>query len=87
MNHYEYSKQEKHLCVVTMQRITMFCKDDEDVQKLNPNDYTERNEFANLIGEIELNDNYANRLIFSDEALFLLNGDVLPHNVRYWSKL
>lgn len=55
------------------------------VQYLSPNDFTRRLEFANWVAEKEQNDaNVLDRVIFSDESHFLLNGRVNKQNCRIW---
>ena len=36
--------------------------------------------------QIKQNENYSDRIVFSDEAIFHTDGSISPHNCRWWSK-
>ncbi|PSN55646.1 hypothetical protein C0J52_21820, partial [Blattella germanica] len=60
------------------------------LQALRPADYITRDEFCiDFQNKLEDdNDNFAARLVFSDECTFHLNGEVVNrHNVRVWEEL
>jgi hypothetical protein len=54
------------------------------LQQLTPNDYGRRLEFCIQMHEAMEDDEFAGKLIFSDEATFHLSGKVNRHNVRVW---
>ena len=56
------------------------------VQELNEDDFDRRVEFTEIImNRIQQDGNFINRILFSDESTFCLNGHVNRHNCRYWS--
>lgn len=56
-------------------------------QELKPNDHLMRRRFANwALENLEANPNFAQNIIFSDEAHFWLNGFVNKQNCRIWSE-
>lgn len=56
------------------------------VQELNEDDPDRRLEFCELMMEmITQNPEFLRFILFSDEATFMLNGNVNRHNFRYWS--
>ena len=55
------------------------------VQKLHPEDNEKRFEFCcNLLVLMENDPDLLSKIIFSDEALFHVKGEVNRHNVRIW---
>ena len=55
-------------------------------QKLKPLDHLKRRNFSNwALSELEENEEFLRKIIFSDEAHFWLNGFVNNQNMRYWS--
>lgn len=59
------------------------------VQELLEDDFDRREEFADIMMEkcYDPNDpNFLNNIMFSDEATFVMNGNVNRHNCRYWSR-
>ena len=55
------------------------------VQALKPTDYAKREEFAlTVLGRMEGDPNYLERIFFTDEATFHVSGLVHRHNVRIW---
>lgn len=55
------------------------------LQALHPDDHNKRYEFCcSMLDDME-EDNFAERLIFSDESTFHLSGKVNRHNVRIWA--
>ena len=55
------------------------------VQELEDRDYEARIAFSNwFIENIELDASFLNRVIFSDECVFHVDGKVNKHNVRIW---
>lgn len=56
------------------------------VQELNEDDPDRRMQFCQeMLDNIEVNGNFPNNIVFSDEATFCLNGFVNRHNCRYWA--
>jgi len=56
------------------------------VQQLSGDDFEKRLQFCEQMMEaIANNEDFANHIVFSDEATFYLNGCVNRHNSRYWS--
>ena len=57
------------------------------VQELHPNDYAARVAFAeSTLEKIKNSPEFVKILIFSDEAIFHLDGGINKHNHRHWSK-
>lgn len=57
------------------------------VHELNEDDGDRRNEFCETIMNLcQVNPQFTDRIIFSDEATFCLNGIVNRQNCRYWSR-
>ena len=55
------------------------------VQALREADKVKRIEFCEFVlGEMETDDLFISKLVFSDEATFHTNGTVNRHNVRIW---
>lgn len=55
------------------------------VQELSEDDFDRRVEFGELMMEnIDNNTITLNNVVFSDEATFMINGNVNRHNCRYW---
>lgn len=54
------------------------------LQALKPTDKLKRLEFSIFMQEAMQDENFASRLVFSDEATFHVNGKVNRHNVRIW---
>ncbi|KAL4104006.1 hypothetical protein QTP88_019319 [Uroleucon formosanum] len=54
------------------------------LQALKPNDKLKRLEFSIFMQEAMQDENFASRLVFSNEASFHLSGKVNRHNVRIW---
>lgn len=52
---------------------------------LQPNYLNKRFKFCNVMQNAKEDDDYHDRLVFSDEVTFHLNGKVIRHNVRIWS--
>lgn len=58
------------------------------VQELSEDDYDRRVEFCEIMmGNLDRNTIVLNNIVFSDEATFMLNGNVNRHNCRYWSSV
>lgn len=56
------------------------------VQELSEDDFDRRIEFGELMmNHIDRNTIRINDIVFSDEATFMLNGNVNRHNCRFWS--
>lgn len=56
------------------------------VQELNEDDFDRRSQFCeNLMERCNIDPLFANKILFSDEATFMLNGSVNRHNCRFWS--
>lgn len=56
------------------------------VQQLQPNDYASRVNFAeSMLDKIKNSRDYVKLLLFSDEAIFHLDGGMNRHNCRHWS--
>lgn len=56
------------------------------VQELSEDDFDRRIEFcAEMMERFNQDNTFFNRIVFSDEATFQLNGTVNRHNCRYWS--
>ena len=56
------------------------------VQKLNDGDPDGRDEFWNwYLNECDLGDDFQDRILWTDEAQFKLNGSVNKHNYVYYS--
>jgi hypothetical protein len=54
-------------------------------QALEPSDLPQRAEFAaSMLDSIEQDNQYLQRVMFSDEATFYVSGHVNRHNVRIW---
>lgn len=57
------------------------------VQQLNEDDPDRRLQFCEtMMGRIDADNLFLNRIVFSDEATFFLNGSVNRHNMSYWSE-
>lgn len=57
------------------------------VHELNECDGDRRLEFCERIMDLcQLNPHFSNRILFSDEATFCLNGTINRQNCRYWSR-
>lgn len=57
------------------------------VQELSEDDFDRRLEFSEQMMDLcNANPNFINKIMFSDESTFCLNGNVNRHNIRYWSK-
>lgn len=57
------------------------------VQALHPEDYVDRVQFAELfLAAAEVEVEWVNRVLWSDEAIFKLNGSVNRHNCVYWEE-
>lgn len=55
------------------------------VQSLKPDDKPRRFQFAqDILSDVEADENYLRRWIFSDEATFYVSGKVNRHNCRIW---
>jgi hypothetical protein len=55
------------------------------IQKLKPNDPANRLAFCEeVLGMMERDEGLSKRIIFSDEATFLLSGTVNRHNIQIW---
>lgn len=55
------------------------------VQKLQPNDLPARYDFAsNMLLKIDNDNGYLQKVVFSDESTFHINGIVNRHNCRIW---
>lgn len=55
------------------------------VQKITRQDWARRREFAvTMLDRLETDNNFLNRIFFSDEATFHVSGKVNRHNVRIW---
>ncbi|PNF36342.1 hypothetical protein B7P43_G00512 [Cryptotermes secundus] len=54
------------------------------LQQINPEDYGRRLEFCVTMQEAVEDEDFAAKLIFSNEAIFHLSGKVNHHNVRLW---
>lgn len=58
------------------------------VQELSEDDFDRRVEFCELMmANIDNNTIGLNNIVFSDEATFMLNGNVNRHNCHYWSNI
>ncbi|RZC32365.1 hypothetical protein BDFB_007820, partial [Asbolus verrucosus] len=56
------------------------------LQELSEDDFDRRIEFCEtMMHRINQDGNFINRVLFSDESTFCLNGHVNRHNCRYWS--
>jgi predicted DNA-binding protein YlxM (UPF0122 family) len=56
------------------------------VHELSEDDFDRRNQFCDQMQQLCNNDNnFVKRIIFSDEATFVLNGHVNRQNCRYWA--
>lgn len=56
------------------------------VQELSEDDFNRRLGFSEIMmTRIDTNPNFLYEIIFSDEAIFQLNGNVNRHNCRFWS--
>ena len=56
------------------------------VQELSEDDFDRRMEFCDIMmRKFDENQNFFNRIVFSDEATFMLHGELNRHNCRYWS--
>lgn len=69
---------------VLRRRLTMKPYRLQLLQALKPNDKLKRLEFSIFMQEAMQDENFASRLVFSDEASFHLSGKVNRHNVRIW---
>ena len=57
------------------------------VQKLELQDYEKRKQFASwFINQSELNPNFTEKIIMSDEAYFCIDGSVNKQNGRFWAE-
>lgn len=55
------------------------------VQKITRQDWVRRSEFAvTMLGRLETDNNFLNKIFYSDEATFHVSGKVNRHNVRIW---
>lgn len=64
----------------------MKCFHPKIVQHLKPTDITKRLEFARtILAKINESPNFMNLILFSDEAVFHLDGGVNIHNASHWS--
>lgn len=56
------------------------------VQELNEDDPDRRMQFCQeMMNHIDINANFVNNVVFTDEATFTLSGFVNRHNCRYWA--
>lgn len=56
------------------------------LQELSEDDYDRRIEFCETIMQkVDAVPDFTSKIVFSDEATFMLNGTVNRHNCRYWS--
>lgn len=55
------------------------------LQALHPDDHNKRYEFCSSMLDDMEEDNFAERLIFSDESTFHLSGKVNHYNIRIWA--
>lgn len=56
-------------------------------QQLHGDDPQRRMEFCEMIlGQVHGDDSLVDRILFSDECTFYINGEVNRHNCRYWSQ-
>jgi hypothetical protein len=56
------------------------------VQELSEDDFDRRIEYCDtMMQRLDTDPNFVKNIVFSDEASFLLNGNVNRHNCRYWS--
>lgn len=56
------------------------------VQELSEDDFDRRVEYCDTVMQkLDIDENFSNSIVFSDEATFMLNGDVNKQNCRYWS--
>jgi len=56
------------------------------VQELNEEDFYRRSEFCETVMErCNADVNFANNILFSDEATFMLHGFISRHNFRHWA--
>ncbi|RYA74177.1 hypothetical protein DD595_24615 [Enterobacter cloacae complex sp. 4DZ3-17B2] len=85
-------KQQHDLCYGTVQRILtknlkFYPYKVRLVQQLNEDDPDRRLQFAELMmNRIDADAGFLNRIVFSDEATFFLNGAINRHNMSYWSE-
>jgi transposase len=57
------------------------------IQELNDDDFDRRLQFCTWAQEhIDNDEHFGKNIIFSDEAIFFLNGTVNRHNCRYWAE-
>ncbi|CAH2000060.1 unnamed protein product [Acanthoscelides obtectus] len=54
------------------------------LESLRPDDHVKRLDFSSNMKEAMEDDEFANCLVFSDEATFHLSGRVNSHNIRIW---
>ncbi|EFN87724.1 hypothetical protein EAI_08587, partial [Harpegnathos saltator] len=54
------------------------------IQELMEDDFDRRTQFCEEIMN-RIDTNFLNFIVFSDEALFEINGSVNRHNCRYWT--
>ena len=70
---------------VLRNRLHLFPDRLQIVQELEDRDYEARIAFSNwFIEKIELDASYLNRVIFSDECVFHVDGKLNKHNLRIW---
>ncbi|XP_025267674.1 uncharacterized protein LOC112639065 [Camponotus floridanus] len=56
------------------------------VQELSEDDFDRRVEFCeDVMQRIDMDPEFATKIVFSDEATFELNGNINRHNCRFWS--
>ena len=71
--------------VILRRRIRMFPYKLRIVQQLEARDYVARRAFAAwCLENLESDENFMSRIIFSDECVFHVSGKVNKHNVRIW---
>lgn len=81
--HFDLNKNSVHR-VLTSNHFTPFKI--QIKQELSEDDFDRRIEFTeNMMNRAILDDQFLKRIVFSDEATFMLNGTVNRHNSRYWS--
>lgn len=57
------------------------------VHELSGDDFDRRIEYCDtMMQKLDTDPNFVNNIVFSDEASFLLNGNLNRHNCRYWSE-
>lgn len=54
--------------------------------ELSEDDFDRRIEFCDtMMQKLDINPNFVNSIVFTDESTFMLNGNVNRHNCRYWT--